>query len=185
MGMIAEPDRRHRQELPDKIGGDPASKAADLRHHPQRRSAGARVPGLGRHRRRPRRARRRVHGRRRRPRRQLQRHHRGHRQRLRRRGGKAFDPLWKKHIGFLVDYTTAWPAKDQAKADKAMSDLLQYAEDFGAFINTASPKLAKDAVAELVKTHVLTLKDVIDAQAAKELGQGLHQSCGPPPTTWP
>ncbi|HEU5447616.1 MAG TPA: copper amine oxidase, partial [Acidimicrobiia bacterium] len=27
--------------------------------------------------------------------------------------------------------------------------------------------LAKDAVADLVKTHVFTLKDVIDAQAAK------------------
>ena len=81
--------------------------------------------------------------------------------------GKAFAPLWKKHIGFLVDYTTAIASKDQTKADEAMGSLLQYTQDFGAFINTASPKLTKDAVAELVKTHVLTLKDVIDAQAAK------------------
>ena len=81
--------------------------------------------------------------------------------------GKAFDPLWKKHIGFLVDYTNAVAAKNQAKADEAMGNLLQYTEDFGAFINAASPKLTKDAVADLVKTHVLTLKDVIDAQAAK------------------
>ena len=58
--------------------------------------------------------------------------------------------------------------KDQAKADKAMGDLLAYSEDFGAFINAASPKLGKDAVVELVKTHVSTLKDIIDAQAAKE-----------------
>jgi hypothetical protein len=81
--------------------------------------------------------------------------------------GTQFAPLWRKHIGFLVDYTTATGAKDQAKADAAMGDLLAYTEDFGAFINAASPKLAKDAVAELVKTHVFTLKDVIDAQAAK------------------
>jgi hypothetical protein len=83
-------------------------------------------------------------------------------------GGKAFAPLWKQHIDFLVDYTTAVGAKDQPKADKAMADLLAYTEAFGAFINTASPKLTKDAVAELIKTHVFTLKDVIDAQAAKE-----------------
>ena len=65
--------------------------------------------------------------------------------------------------------------KNQAKADEAMGSLLQYTEDFGAFINTASPKLTKDAVADLVKTHVLTLKDVIDAQAAKDWVHGLHR----------
>jgi hypothetical protein len=85
--------------------------------------------------------------------------------------GKAFDPLWKKHIAFLVDYTTALAGKQQAKADEAMGSLLQYTEDFGAFINTASPKLPKETVADLVKTHVFTLKDVIDAQAAKEYSQ--------------
>ena len=58
-------------------------------------------------------------------------------------------------------------AKQQAKADEAMGNLLQYADAFGAFINSASPKLPKDTVAQLVKTHVFTLKDVIDAQAAK------------------
>ena len=81
--------------------------------------------------------------------------------------GTSFAPLWKKHIGFLVDYTNAVAAKQQAKADEAMGNLLQYAEDFGAFINSASPKLTKDSVAQLIKTHVFTLKDVIDAQAAK------------------
>lgn len=81
--------------------------------------------------------------------------------------GTQFAPLWKQHIDFLVAYTTAVAAKDQAKADEAMGDLLAYTEAFGAFINAASPKLAKDAVADLVKTHVFTLKDVIDAQAAK------------------
>lgn len=82
--------------------------------------------------------------------------------------GSAFAPLWKKHIGFLVDYTNAVRDKNQPKADEAMQNLLQYTEDFGAFINAASPKLTKEAVADLVKTHVFTLKDVIDAQAAKK-----------------
>jgi hypothetical protein len=81
--------------------------------------------------------------------------------------GTQFAPLWKKHIDLLVDYTSGVAAKDQARADKAMDDLLAYTEDFGAFISAASPKLAKDAVAELVKTHLFTLKDVIDAQGEK------------------
>ena len=85
--------------------------------------------------------------------------------------GKQFAPLWSKHIGFLVDYTTAVGAKDQAGADKAMGNLLGYTEDFGAFINAASPKLTKDAVADLVKTHVSTLKDEIDAQAARNFSK--------------
>lgn len=82
-------------------------------------------------------------------------------------GEKAFSPLWKKHITFLVDYANALRDKNQAKADETMQSLLTYTQDFGAFINAASPKLTREAVAELVKTHVLTLKDVIDAQAAK------------------
>ena len=85
--------------------------------------------------------------------------------------GKQFSPLWKKHIDFLVDYTNAVAAKDQAKADEAMGNLLGYTAEFGAFINAASPKLTPDAVAELIKTHVVTLKDVIDAQAAKDFSK--------------
>ncbi len=77
----------------------------------------------------------------------------------------AFLPLWRKHIGFFVDYTQGVAAKDMAKQDKAVADLVQYTQDFGAFLNSASPNLPKDAVADLVKTHVLTLKDVVDAQA--------------------
>jgi hypothetical protein len=81
--------------------------------------------------------------------------------------GKAFDPLWKRHIAFLVEYTTGLAARDAAKQDKALKDLIAYTATFGAFINSASPELAADTVGELVKTHVLTLKDVIDAQGAE------------------
>jgi len=80
----------------------------------------------------------------------------------------AFLPLWRKHIGFVVDYTVGVATKDTAKQDKAVSDLVQYTEDFGAFLSSANPNLPKNVVAGLVKTHALTLKDVIDAQAAKD-----------------
>jgi len=82
---------------------------------------------------------------------------------------QAFLALWRKHIGFAVDYTTGVATKDKAKQDKAVSDLLGYANDFGAFLSSANPNLPKDAVAGLVKTHIVTLKGVIDAQAAGDL----------------
>lgn len=78
----------------------------------------------------------------------------------------AFLPLWRKHIGFFVDYTVGVATKDKAKQDKAVADLVGYTQDFGAFLSSANPNLPKSVVADLVKTHVLTLKDVVDSQAA-------------------
>ena len=81
---------------------------------------------------------------------------------------QAFLPLWRRHIGFFVDYTVGVATHDRAKQDKAVSDLVGYTQDFGAFLNSASPNLPKTVVADLVRHHVLTLKDVVDAQAAKD-----------------
>ena len=79
----------------------------------------------------------------------------------------AFLPLWQKHIGFVVDYTSNFGNK--TKQDKAVADLLAYTEEFGAFIEGATEKiLPKAAVATLVKDHILTLKAVIDAQQKKD-----------------
>jgi hypothetical protein len=76
----------------------------------------------------------------------------------------AFLALWRKHIGFFVDYATGVATKDAAKQRKAVNDLVGYTQDFGAFLAGANPNLPKQVVADLVKTHVLTLKDVVDAQ---------------------
>ena len=81
--------------------------------------------------------------------------------------GDAFDPLWKKHIGFFVDYTTGIATGDQAKADQAIADLTAYADEFGAFLESATEGgLPKDAVAELLGVHANTLIAAIDAQHA-------------------
>jgi hypothetical protein len=95
--------------------------------------------------------------------------------------GRAFGPLWKKHIGFVVDYTTGLATKDRAKQDRAISDLLGYTQELGAFLASATKSLPAPAVADLVKMHVLTLKDVIDAQAAGDATKvytGLRQAMG-------
>jgi hypothetical protein len=81
---------------------------------------------------------------------------------------KAFLPLWRKHIGMVVDYTVGAATSDRAKQDKAVTDLVGYTQDFGAFLASANPHLPKAVVAELVKHHVLTLKDVIDAQVTRD-----------------
>ncbi|HKA62860.1 MAG TPA: hypothetical protein VKH83_10575 [Methylomirabilota bacterium] len=81
---------------------------------------------------------------------------------------QAFLPLWRRHIGMVVDYTVGVASSDRAKQDKAVSDLMGYTQDFGAFLQAANPNLPKAVVADLVKHHVVTLKDVIDAQAAKD-----------------
>ena len=81
---------------------------------------------------------------------------------------QAFLPLWRRHIGFFVDYTVGVAAKDRTKQDKAVGDLIAYTQDFGAFLQSANPGLPKSVVADLVKHHVVTLKDVVDAQAATD-----------------
>jgi hypothetical protein len=81
---------------------------------------------------------------------------------------QAFLPLWRKHIGFAMDYTVGVAGNDKAKQDKAVNDLIGYTKDFGAFLNAANPNLPTKVVADLVQHHVVTLKTVIDAQASKD-----------------
>ncbi|HEU5322475.1 MAG TPA: hypothetical protein VFX28_16835, partial [Methylomirabilota bacterium] len=78
----------------------------------------------------------------------------------------AFLPLWRRHIGFAVDYTVGVATKDRAKAERAVNDLVGYTQDLGAFLAAANPHLPKAVVADLVTHHVVTLKAVVDAQAA-------------------
>jgi hypothetical protein len=82
--------------------------------------------------------------------------------------GDAFLPLWRKHIGFFVDYTKGKATNDQAMADKALADLDGYRTDFGAFIASANPNLPAEAVAEELIPHIQTLTAAIDGVIAKD-----------------
>lgn len=82
--------------------------------------------------------------------------------------GDAFLALWRKHIGFIVDYTTGVASKDQKKADQAVANLLGYTKDFSAFLSGANPSLPTTVVADLVKGHVVGFKAAIDAQARED-----------------
>lgn len=80
----------------------------------------------------------------------------------------AFLPLWRRHIGFFVDYTTATAKKDAKGQQQAVEELVGYATTFAAFLNAANPNLPIPVVADLVKSHVVGLKGVVDAQAAAD-----------------
>ena len=80
--------------------------------------------------------------------------------------GKQFQELWRKHIGFFVDYTKGLATKDKKLAAKAQKDLDGYRTDFGAFIASANPNLPADAVAAELKPHVQSLSAAIKSVVA-------------------
>ena len=88
--------------------------------------------------------------------------------------GDAFLPLWRKHIGFFVDYTVGKLTNDTVKATKAKTDLDGYRADFGAFLASANPNLTKDAVAQALIPHVTATFDAIDAVVAGD-GTGFEK----------
>ena len=81
---------------------------------------------------------------------------------------QAFLPLWRRHIGFAVDYMVGVATKDQAKQEQAVQDLTtKYVPDFASFLAGATG-LPQDALTELITDHVLTTKAVVDAQAGAD-----------------
>jgi len=74
--------------------------------------------------------------------------------------------IWSAHNGFFVDYTTGVATDDQAMADQAVNDLTTvYVPEFSAFLAGATG-LPEDVLADGITEHVLTTKDIVDAQAA-------------------
>jgi hypothetical protein len=79
--------------------------------------------------------------------------------------GEAFLPLWRSHIDFFVNYTVATAQGDENDRQAAVADLVQYSEDFAAFLAGANPHIDPDAVQASLMEHVVTLAAVVDAQA--------------------
>jgi hypothetical protein len=81
--------------------------------------------------------------------------------------GAQFLELWRKHIGFFVDYTLGGATGDTAKQAAAESALDQYRQDFGAFVESATDgNLSVDQVADELQTHVDSLLVAVDAVLA-------------------
>ena len=76
--------------------------------------------------------------------------------------GKA---LWRDHIKFFVNYTTAVAKNDKAGQTKAVNDLKGYIEAFSGFLADATG-LPQDALRKGITEHVTQLKAQLDAYAA-------------------
>jgi hypothetical protein len=78
-----------------------------------------------------------------------------------------FFGLWNSHIEMFVDYTLATAAGDEAGQDDAVDRLLGYAEELAAtFEALTDGELPASASQPAIEEHVVTLKEVVDAQAA-------------------
>lgn len=78
--------------------------------------------------------------------------------------GDQFLSLWRDHIDMFVDYTLGGATGDAEMQQTALSDLEDYAAEFGAFIESATDgELPSDAVEAELATHVSTLADAIDS----------------------
>jgi len=85
--------------------------------------------------------------------------------------GDSFLALWRKQNDALIEYANGLTAKDQDAQDKADSEMEQFAEDFGKFMDEAtSSRLSKDAMSDMMKDDVLGLRRMIDAQASGDFG---------------
>lgn len=79
---------------------------------------------------------------------------------------QPFLDSWRSHIPFFVDYTLGKVTGDQAKVDKAVSDLGAYAVSFGELIHSVIPELPAAAVQGELEMHATTLLAAIDADIA-------------------
>ena len=78
----------------------------------------------------------------------------------------AFLKMWRAHIGFFVDYTVGLATKDNAKVDKAQTQLAGYKRDFAAFLAGAT-KIPAAAIATELQGHIQTLESAIQAILTK------------------
>jgi hypothetical protein len=78
--------------------------------------------------------------------------------------GKQFLSLWRKHIGFFVDYAVGRLTGNTKQENKAKTDLNHYKKDFAAFLAKATGgNLPANAAAASLQAHVNSLIQVINS----------------------
>ncbi|HEY0011157.1 MAG TPA: hypothetical protein VGB97_04615 [Candidatus Paceibacterota bacterium] len=78
---------------------------------------------------------------------------------------KQFLEIWRSHIGFFVEYSTAARAGDESGMARAEANLAGYVNRISDFLSGANPNLPRAAVHQVVSTHVALLKSTVDAHA--------------------
>jgi hypothetical protein len=76
--------------------------------------------------------------------------------------GDQFLQIWRSHITYFVAYSTAARKGDTVEMQKQVDNLADYVNKISDFLSGANPNLPRDAVHQLVATHVGLLKSTID-----------------------
>ncbi|MDQ2674550.1 MAG: hypothetical protein M3Y40_07825, partial [Chloroflexota bacterium] len=79
--------------------------------------------------------------------------------------GERFGDLWRAHIGYVVDYTRATQAGDEAAEQSAVEALDAYQDEFVAFLSEANPRLSAETLHHLLEDHLGQLQQVAKLQA--------------------
>ena len=94
--------------------------------------------------------------------------------------GKAFldgKNLWRDHIRFFVEYTTALAKGDEAGQKAAVGKLMGYIEAFSVFLSDATG-LPLETVRMNTQEHVMQLKGQLDAYAAGDYDEAYRFARG-------
>jgi hypothetical protein len=77
--------------------------------------------------------------------------------------------LWRDQTEYLVDYTQGVLSADQNKQTNAKINLNSAADEIATYLETlTNGRLKKEVVAEMIKTHVSIMAEIISAQQAKD-----------------
>ncbi|MBP6041747.1 hypothetical protein KA529_01870 [Candidatus Saccharibacteria bacterium] len=87
------------------------------------------------------------------------------------KAGEQFLEIWRDHIGFFADYTTAAKKGDKKAMDQSLSDLAGYGEQASQFFAGANENLPADAVKPLLETHKDLVIATVNAYGAGDYKQ--------------
>lgn len=93
-------------------------------------------------------------------------------------GGEAettFLDIWRKHIGFFVDYTVATTGKDTAGQEAALEALDGYREGFSTFLAGANENIDPDAIAAGLQMHVDQLTAALTTYQSGDFADSYEQ----------
>lgn len=81
---------------------------------------------------------------------------------------KDFLSLWRKHIGFFVDYTNGVVKGDKEMQMQAKADIAGYTEAASTFFSEANPNIDKAEMKKGLEMHGSQVFAIVDAYAAKD-----------------
>lgn len=96
--------------------------------------------------------------------------------------GRDFGDMWRAHIGYIVDYTRAHEAGDDAARERPQEGLASFQGNLAQFLAGANPELTEETLRSLLEDHLGQLQHVAHLQ---EGDYTLTDTWAPSVTSWP